>query len=69
MYGDSYVVNLFKQNVYHKKNDIFATVTLKQQFFCHGLTDNRHCTNRLFINVLEKICLRSLAGKNVGYTV
>jgi len=33
MYGDSYVVNLFKQNVYHKKNDIFATVTLKQQFF------------------------------------
>ena len=28
MYGGSYVLNLFKQNVISQKNDLFATVTL-----------------------------------------
>jgi len=38
---------------YHKK-DIFATVTMHNNLFCHRLSDHLHCTNRPFTYVLRK---------------
>jgi len=54
MYGGSYVVSLFKQKVVSQKNELFATVTLHNNLFCHRLSDHLHCTNRPFIYVLRR---------------
>jgi len=49
MYGGLDVVNFFKQKVYHKQNDIFATVILHNNLFCHRPSDGLHCTSHPFI--------------------
>ena len=54
MYGGSYVVIFFKQNVISQKHDVFATGTLHNNLFCHRLSDYLHCTNRPFTYVLRK---------------
>jgi len=64
-YGCSYVVNLFEQKVVSHENDIFDTVILHNNLFCHRLSDHLHCTNRPFTFVLRKVCLHSLADQNV----
>jgi len=41
------LVNLFKQKVVSPpKNDLFATVTLHNNLFCHTRSDRLRCTNR-----------------------
>ena len=67
MYVGFYVVNLFKQTFYHKKNNIFSTVTLRNNLFCHSFSDHLQCTNRPFTYVLSKDILRlhSLADQNL----
>jgi len=65
MYGGWYVVNLFKKRVVSQKNDIFTTVTLHNNHFCHRLSGHLHHTNRPFTYVLRKITLHSLTDQNV----
>jgi len=45
---------LLKHKVVSQKNDIFATVTLRNNLFCHKFSDYLHCTNRPFTYVLRK---------------
>jgi len=53
MHGGSYfVINLFKQKVVSQKNDLFATVTLHNNLFCHRRSDYLHCTNGILRNLL-----------------
>ena len=54
MYGGSYVANLFKQKVVSHKHNMFATVTLHNNLFCHRFSDYRHCKNPPFTDVLKK---------------
>jgi len=67
IYGGSYVVNLFKQKVYHKKV-IIATVILHNNLFRHRLSDGLHCTSRPFTYVLRKD-MSTLISQIKMYTV
>jgi len=53
-YIGSCAANLLKQKVVSQKNDIFATVTPRNNLFSHRLSDYLHCTNPPFTYVLRK---------------
>ena len=49
------------------KNDIFATVILHNNIFCHRLSDGLHCTSRPFTNVLRQWFLTGGTRTTWGY--
>jgi len=51
----------------YKKNDLFATVSrdTTQQYFCHRLSEDLHCTNRPFTYVLRKDTLSRRSKRRI----
>jgi len=57
------------RELYHKKNDLLATMTLHNNLDCHRLSDHIHCINR-YVDV-DGIDSRTVCPWSVlpGYTL